>query len=146
MNREETLSLFYQMGERWVKDDTIETDCYEHLFDALESEGYQVIKRPKEASKRPTGLHENSDVLLYYFAHEMLRVQLFPDTPLDNLTLFDFIEMLDEEESVAAGILFADGKGYNSYSDIRGDEIDDGKALILVRAIKAALSKANSDV
>ena len=55
--------------------------------------------------------------------------------------LSDYIDPLDVEDAKQLGVVFANGKNYNYHSDIRGDEIDDGKAFLLAKALKWAIEK-----
>lgn len=53
-------------------------------------------------------------------------------------TLDEYIGVLDVEDAERLGVYLSEGK-YHWYSDIRGDQIEEGKVCILAKALKYAL-------
>lgn len=69
----------------------------------------------------------------------MLHAPMFDDG--DPATFDDFVEMPETEDARRLGTVFANGRCYNGISDIRADEIEDAKSILIERALRYAIAE-----
>lgn len=83
----------------------------------------------------------NIEEKYYEIASLMLRAPVLDWG--ENLygTVDEYMEALDIEDAQKLGVVFLNEGKYHWYSDIRGDEIDDGKIYLLAHALKYAMEK-----
>lgn len=72
-------------------------------------------------------------------ARKMLDVDV-----LEDWTFRDAMGCVEEDDAKLLGVTFANGKGYNGHSDLRGDERDDAAVEIISRALAHALTPAHA--
>jgi hypothetical protein len=74
-------------------------------------------------------------------AREMLRVSVMTD--------WQFLDCMDEVDEATArelGVVFANGKGYNVFSDIRNDERQDALVELIKRALMPSLKSQVAEI